>query len=331
MGAIIGSIGNIFKFHKLKIAAIVFFALLFTLISFPYRDLSGILPTKIYEWSGNQVYVQFEDFGLNPIPLGLSMNQVLVEATGRPPIEAGHLDVSPWILGALTGKSGASIDAQGLFGGAVVADYREGDKTKAGNRVANVAVDAQGIQIPLLIKYGKDSGMLNLNLIGTVNLSTQAKIDAFFGEQPSGEVEATFKDLALPAQILRIPVQGGEMQNAIPEVKIGPAKLAAKMGSGNIDIQDFTFGGPKDTINGKLKGQIGLMVKKDNLGTRPQMDSLDLTVDMTMKSTLLADKSVQLATLLIQQYGKPVADGTRFQFKMKLAPGMALPQFSAIQ
>lgn len=332
MGAVVAGIGNLFKFHKLKMAAVVFFTAVFGILSFPYGDLSGILPTKIYEWTGNQAYVQFEDFGLNFVPFGLSMDQVLIEVPGRAPIEAAHIDVSPWILGALTAKTGASVDAQDLFGGLVVADYREGDKTKAGNRVANVAVDAQGLKIPALMKFARESGMGNLNLLGTMNLSTQMTIDALFGEQPAGDLEATFQGLTFPAQILKIPVAGGQLDQALPEVKIGSGKLTARMGRGTINISDFSFGSVRDSIAGKISGQVGLAIRRDAMGTRPQMENIDLTIDLTMKKALLdSDKTLQLATLMINQFGRQTPEGTRFQFRMRMAPGQAMPQFSAAQ
>ncbi|MEK7355078.1 MAG: type II secretion system protein GspN [Bdellovibrionota bacterium] len=332
MGALFGAIGSVFKFHKLKIFFIVVFAAVFGVLTFPYGDLSGILPTVIYEKTGNQIYVQFEDFGLNLFPLGLSMDEVLAEIPGRAPIEAAHVDASPWILGAVTGKMGASIDAQELFGGAIVADYREGDKAKSGNRFANVAVDAQGLKLPLITEFLRNSGMASFSLVGAANISTQLQIDAMFKDQPSGDIEATFTGLTVPAQVFNVQVQGGVMQNPIPEVKVGPAKLSAKMSAGRLDITELSFGSSKDSVAGRIKGNIALQVLKDQLGTRPQMGEMDLVVDLTMKKAFLdSDKSLQLATLLIAQFGREVADGTRYQFRMKMAPGMPLPQFSAVQ
>ncbi|MES2965597.1 MAG: type II secretion system protein GspN [Bdellovibrionota bacterium] len=334
MGALVAGLINIFKFHKLKIAATVFFTALFGILLFPLSDLGGVLPATIHAQTGG-VYVQFEQMGLNLFPFGVSLDQVQVELPGRAPIEAGHIDASPWILGALTAKTGGSVDAQDLFGGIVVADYREGDKAKGGNRIANIAVDAQGVQLPQLAKFLRDSQMLGLSMLGTVNLSTQAQIDALFGQQPAADIDATFTGFSIPNQTMEIS-QGPDMppmKQPIPEIKFGNAKLAAKVGGGNINISEFSFGSAKDSVAGKVRGQIGFTMVKVPNGARPQMGTVDLNIDITMKQSFLdSDSTIKgIVDGFLQRYGSPTQGGMRYTFNMKQSPGMVLPQFSAIQ
>ena len=200
-------ITGIFKFHKMKILATLGFALLFGFILFPFSDLGNVVTAKVSEFTNNTVYLQFDELDVNALPSpGITMGNVLVETTTLPGVKAGELTVKPWILGALTARQGVSVDAIDLFGGAVAADVRDGDKLKSGERAKSIAVDAQGIDLPTLTTFLRDGGILNMALQGKVDLSTSLSVDPVFDDQPTGNVAISAAGLAIPSQTMTIAV-----------------------------------------------------------------------------------------------------------------------------
>lgn len=168
-------IKGLFRYHKLKILSILGFAIVFAFLIFPYDDLADLATMKISEATGNQVYLQFDSLNLNAVPPGVGLEKVAVETPTLPPIKAESISVTPWLSGLILGKQGAEIDATGLFGGAIVADVRDGDKTSAGARYKSVAIDASGLKIPELMNYLREGGLLSLILQGSLDMNTSMR------------------------------------------------------------------------------------------------------------------------------------------------------------
>jgi type II secretion system protein N len=334
MAAAFKFIGNL-RLHKMKFLAVIGFTLMFAFILFPFNDLGDLITAKIAEGTGNQLYVQFDGLGVNVIPaVRVRMDDVLIESGNLPPIKATGLAIAPWVIGALSGRQGVSVDAQGLFGGIVVADYRQGEKLKSGDREVNLAVDGQGLKLPAVTEFLRESGMLTISLTGIADLNTQLKLDPLFDNQPSGAVGLNIAGFSLPGQTLQMNMNGAMMPVQLPELKFGKTKVAAKIGGGQIDIQDFSFGSGAESLSGQAKGNVGLSFRREGQTVRPMITAYELNVDLMVKKEFLTANEkggVGMALSFLNNYRKDTPQGWRYAFKVKGNPNSPMPEISAAQ
>jgi type II secretion system protein N len=334
---ILSPITSLFKYHKLKILGVLAFAILFTLVIFPYDDLADLATSKISQATNNTVYVQFDSLDLGLMPPGLAMGNVSVETTTLPAIKASHLAVSPWLSGLIVGKQGGSVDAKGLFGGIVAADFHDGEKSKSGERSKNIAIDAKGIKLPELSKFLATGNIASFLLQGTLDLSTQAQVDPLFDTQPSGDMTFKIDGLTLPGQTLHVTMAPGSpsMPIALPEVKLGNTKMTAKMVDGSLQIQDLSFGNDS-TLAGKVTGQLGVTFRKSPTGVQPVVGTYDLRVNLKLpRAFVQANEKAGLSlafAMLPPAARKETAKGTELAFRVQPpAPGQGVPLITAIQ
>jgi type II secretion system protein N len=337
VSTIFSPITALFKFHKLKIIIVLGFAVFFAILIFPYDDLSDLATAKVSQLTNNSVYLQFDTLDLGVLPPGVAMGNVSLETTTLPAIKAGRLSLSPWLSGLIVGKQGGSADVKNLFGGVVAADFHEGEKGKSGTRANNIDVDAKGIKLPELAKFLAEGNIASLLLQGVLDLSTQLQIDPAFDTQPSGDVGLKIENFSLPGQTLRITMAPGSapMPLALPEVKLGPTKMTAKMENGSLQIQDFSFGNDS-TLAGKVTGNLGVTFRRSPAGVQPIVGSYDLRVNLKLpKAFVQANEKAGLSlafALLPPAARKETAKGTELAFRVQPpAPGQGIPQITAIQ
>jgi type II secretion system protein N len=333
MRSFIDAFFSIFKYHKSKIFLTFFLAVIFAFWLFPFGDLNDYVTAKISEITGGVWFVESDalNVGFLPAP-SLTLDNVLVDGVGMK-LKTDRLSVSPWVMGALTAKQGASIDANGLFGGSLVADYREGDKMKSGEREKQVAVEARGIKLQLMSLFLRDGGMLNMALTGLLNISSQLNVDPLFDRQPAGSVGIDISGLTLPSQTMSVDFNGSRMPLLLPEVRLGTTKLDAKLNEGEMQIQSLTFGSSKDDVSGNAKGQVSMGFKRDNAGVHPNFGAYDLRVNLLLKKEYLsAIQSGNLGIIFtfIDKFRHDTAGGISYAFRVKGTP-FTNPDFSSIQ
>lgn len=337
MSKLFSPLRSLFRFHKLKMLGVIGFAVLFAFLFFPYDDLADVATSKISQITNNQVYLQFDSLDLGFIPVSLGMENVSVETPTLPTVKAGHLSVAPWLSGLIIGKQGAAIDAQNLFGGAVAADVRDGEKLKSGERSKSIAIDAKGLKLPALSTFLREGGLASFLLQGTLDLSTQLQIDPLFDAQPSGDVGMKIDGFTLPSQTLQIAMAPGSppMPLPVPEMKLGVTKLNAKMQDGVLQIADFTFGNDS-TLAGRVSGQLGVTFRRSSAGVQPVVGTYDLRVNLKLpKDFVAANEKAGLSlafAMLPPAARRDSPKGTELTFRIQPpAPGQGVPQITAIQ
>lgn len=338
MRQVLDAILAIFRFHKMKIVAILSFASLWIFLIFPFGDLSDMLTQKIAEATKNQVYLQFDDMAIGVLTgVNVKLDNVVVESPGFPPMKASRLRIAPWVMGALSGRFGLSVDAMDLFGGLVAADVREGDKLKSGLREMEIGVEADQLKLNEITKILTDAEILKLALDGVLKISTQLKVDPFYEVQPSGAANVTIGNLTLPAQTLELNLNGALLPVPISEMKLGPTRLNAKIGGGQFDIQELSFGTAKEMISGKAKGNVGVSFRKMGPQVVPTITGFDLNVTLTIDEDF-AKTNVKAVLDMLNAYKRvePGPNGTanRWTYNFRLQPpdpGSMFPKFSAPQ
>lgn len=337
MGKIFSPITSLFRFHKLKLVGVLALAILFALLIFPYDDLTDLATAKISQITNNSVYVEFSSLDLGLLPPAVDMGDVAVETATLPAIKASRISVVPWISGLILGKQGAAVDASGLFGGAIATDVREGDKTKSGERIKTIAVDASSLKLGEVSKFLSQGNLSSLLLQGTMSLDTQMVVDPSFEAQPSGDVGIKIDGFTLPGQTLRITMSPGSapMPLSLPEVKMGNTALKAKMGEGTLQITDLSFGNDQ-TLAGKVTGQLGLTFRRSPAGVQPIVGTYDLRINIRMpKAFVQANERAGLSlafAMLPPTARKETAKGTELAFRLQPPlPSQGVPQITAIQ
>src|SRR5262245_32786924 len=118
MGKVLQFFTDIFRHHKLKIITTLLSALFFFVLLFPYDDLSEVVGSTVSEKTNNQVFLQFDKLGFQFFPHpALAFENVDVESTLFPSLQATHLSVAPSLRSLLTFKQGFTADASGLWDG----------------------------------------------------------------------------------------------------------------------------------------------------------------------------------------------------------------------
>lgn len=333
---IFAPIGRFLANHKFKLVGVVIWFLLFCYLLFPFEEISDVISSKITSATNGAWYVQFDDFDFRlwPGSTGVQMRNVLIENATLPAIKADTLAVTPWILGAITGRQGASLDVNGLFGGFVVADYREGDKLKSGEREKRIAVDIEKLKLPQLTRFLREGGLMKLTLKGDLHFSSQIQIDPVFDNQPKGTIDAEINEMALPAQSLLVNFNGVPLPLPLPEMKLGLTHLLAKISDGNVELNSLKISGKNNDISGEATGLLGLRLRRDNFGVNPQLGSYDLRLNLTFKRDFVNANeagSLGLVFNMIRSYRRETATGYQYAFRIKGDASSSMPQISAAQ
>ncbi|MCB0355578.1 MAG: type II secretion system protein GspN [Bdellovibrionales bacterium] len=300
---------NIFKFHKKKLLSIVFFALVFFLILFPYEDLSDLVTENVALATNNQVFITFDDLNLSLIPApGLDMKGVKLELPNLPPIEAQSLSLSPSIASLLAFKLGFVSNIKGLLDGDLQLVVKPGSKTEDKKiQLQAVDIEANNIQLSELKKYLN----LPIQLKGKANLELNAELDPNFVEQPDGEASLMTEKLRLPSTSLPTPF--GELP--FPEMNFEKLTLKGRLTGGDLIIEQFELGSIKDAFSMRLKGRLGLQLIKGPRGIAPLPGAFDLKAEINSKSR--DNKDLQLFLSFLDKYKVTSGDTDRYLLRVK--------------
>lgn len=334
MGQIVQVIANLFRHHKLKILAVLAFALLFFAILFPRTDLADLITAQIVRATG--IYVQFDelDFDLLPAP-GFDAQEIRIEPRGVPPLKAESLEASLALSKLLGLKLGANVSITDIFKGDLDIAYSQGAKTSAGTRREDVTLRADSVDLEALSRYLRDAGVLPMKLEGQVNTSVVASVDPEFAEQPKGELSLEAAKFSLPGQSITVNFNGVPVQQELPPLNLGRVNLkGVKLNDGVLEIQEATIGDNKSDVKGKIKGTLSLRFKKGPGGVLPEMTKADFEMDLNVDKGFLErnQKSVIGGFLILippnAKHETPT--GTRLAFRMRINRPGEMPTFTPL-
>ena len=322
IGQAIGVIVNLFRFHKLKMLAVFVLSLLFFIANFPQEDLSDWVSAKATQATGT--YMQFDRMGINLIPSpGITVEDAVIEPMALPAIEAKKLDAAVSVMSALTAKLAVTADLQGIFKGDVNLDFAQ-----AGGNMNNIAIGASGINLEDVSGFIRKGNLMQpaLALEGGLNLNTDLKVDHTFEQQPSGTIGADIKAFKIPGQTIMIDFNGVPVPMPLPALDIGAVNLKAKMGDGQMDIEQMKFGGPNSDLKGTIKGTVKMNLVRGPAGAIPVINDYNLNIDITAaKSFLNSDMGKSMTLFLGSKVKKDDANETQYAFALRLDPNSRQP------
>lgn len=327
MKNVLDLVRNLLRYHKLKFVSVFLFALIFAVLIFPYNDLRDIITRKISEATDKSVYLQFKSMSL-AFPLGLHVEDVLIETPSLPTLSARSMTLVPGFLGLLTASPSGSVSAEGLFKGSFEASLKSGDKTKAGVRKQVIDVAIEKIALQSLSEFLRSAEFMSLVMQGSLSMKTNVQVDPNFETQPGGTVDVRIASFVIPNPTVQTPLGPFQM----PTMKWDKFNLKGKMADGRLVIEDLTIGdAAKDEIFGKVTGSVNLAFRGKGAQARPEFSGYDLKLDLSVKNSFVENnRSVAPLFDFIGKYKTPSGDSSRYALSIAMAPGQMQPTMKGL-
>ncbi len=331
MNELIGALRSFFQMllrNKWKIALIPLIAIAWVPFLFPYSDLRSVVATNLSRAIGNGTAIDFSHINLAfGFPIALELEGFEFEGPGLPPITADRLVAKPSLSSVFTQSPAGAIEADGLFNGSVIASLSSGAKLKAGGSRQEIKADLSGIQLSSLTEALRRAGMMSFDIQGALDTNATFSIDPAFADQPQGEVFLQAKSISIPSVAIPIPNMGPVQT---PSLQLGRLELKGRMAEGKVQIEDFTFGQGKDSLSGRVKGEMNVTLRKDEQQVRMVPGSFDLRVELNVSKSLMdamSKSGVALALLMVDKYKTTSGENLKYAFRVRAPAFGAQPTF----
>jgi type II secretion system protein N len=314
--------------RKIFLAVIFASAAFFTVMRFPFNDLSDAITSAISAATGNQVYLQAQEMNIHLFPQpAISADGLRVETT-LPAIEAKWAKITPGLFGlifnapsllqaarggsaqALMTHISGSVDAEGVFGGDVELGLGSGKKSENGHERSRITLSLSEINLKEVQQWAD----LPVNMQGKASAAADLQVVPDFQDQPEGEYEFKIAKFVMPAGVVNVPMGEASMPINLPAISLANVNFKGRLVGGSLVIEDGAFGQSKDPLYGRIKGQIALRLIPSGQGLVPQFGSYNLTVDLTTNATI--QKEIGFAFLPLESAKQPTSDGgAKYLFK----------------
>ncbi len=314
------------NFGKFLLGAVLVIVFLFVL--FPFSDLNDLVSSQVSKLTANRVFLQFDNFHINPLTASVTLDKVFVETPQISTLTVEELSATPSISALIQGKPGGTFHAQGFLKGdlkvSLTPSMAGKSDAKDGTKGDKYNLDATAQNLSL--KEIKDLVNLSLPIKGQLAFSTQAIADITFGEQPEGEITVTISKFELPTSSLTLQDLG---RVNLPEIKLALIELKGKLANGKFTIESGKVGTNKDEFYGDIKGDLGLTIQ--NMGGQivPIIGAYNISLDMKAKPAFKERAKFFLSFL--DGYKKELSDGTQYKFKIQATAAGRPPQFTQLQ
>lgn len=307
--------------RKKEIFIAVVCYVLFSILIFPYSDLSDLVTEKVAEQTQGQVFLSFDDLGLAFLPPGVNLSEVSVETGFMPQMKMSNLSLAPSIAGLLAFKPGFVARAEGLFGGDVDLTYKTGEKITDELNMQQVFLEMSGTQLKPLSKLAN----LPLEVRGTGNIEFDGQIDPGFGKQPESEIKLQLKNILIPAGTVPTPL--GPL--AIPTVKFKKIDMEGRLVNGELIIEKGSVGDDDDDIRGSLTGNVDVKFVRQGNQVIPVLGGYNLKLDMTL--TRGAEKNFGIFLSFIDKFKQLTGNGARYPIQLKGSSFQVPPEMSFLR
>lgn len=290
--------------------------LLFTVLFFPFSDLSDLVTTQVYKMTGNQVYLEFKELGLNVVPTpGVSLEKVKLETPILQNIKLNSLNIRPSILGLISLKPGVSISGDGFFGGDISLSTKGGDKNEKGELKQQINLELDSIQLQEIASQFK----LPVGLEGKASLELGAQIDPIMKEQPEGDIELTAKPFKIKGGNINTGMMGDIV---LPAINLSQASLIGNFKQGKLKIKKIVLGKDSDEVQIKIDGDFSLRVTP--FGGRSPISPGPYALNLNISASQEFQQKFGLYLTFIEHFKKNSGNRTLYNFKLS-ASGVKMP------
>ncbi len=313
---------SLFLKNKGKFVLMLVSALVFSVVLFPFGDLSDLITAQVSKATGNQLYLQFDKMRLSLIPSpGVEMESVLVETRGFPPLSTDELVLSPSLKTLITQKPAGTISAKGFLRGDLDLSMQPGSKSDNGVERQEITINAKSLNLSEL----RSLLQLPVALRGQVNLSSKALADLALREQPDVDVSLKVDRFELPTS--NVNTMMGPL--TLPEIKLASVELKGRLSAGKFIIETGVIGKNSDEVYGTIKGNIGLTLQKQGNNVAPIMGSYNFDVNLNVRKSF--QEKANLFLTFVDNYKTPTADGAEYKFKVSAGSPQVPPSISALR
>lgn len=309
-------IKNIFTNHKMKFVILILFIGVFTVLFFPFSDLSDAITSEVSARTNNQVYLQFDELSLGFAPqLALKMENVLVEGASLPlEITLKNLWVAPSILSLIKQQLGGKIKGEGLYEGDISLSVSKSTKLQSPEALwADLNYD--NFNLKDLTKALQKTQGLPFTASGTGQMTATVDFDPTAKTQPDGLFELNLKNPQIPTFTIDNPQTGSI---PLPAINMEKIILKGKIKDGKVIISDSALGTTKDDLFVKISGEL-------NVQTSPGFQEVtvnfyNLALDITMKDAFQMQMGKTYMSLFDGFFGKFKSSGgnqSRYAFRVE--------------
>ena len=318
----------IFLQHKMKIVLLLACSLMFFVLFFPLTELGEKIVAETN--ASGLIYLEFETMDLHFFPRpAVVMKQALVESPMIEQVEVQSLRVAPSILASIQFaftqvlKPHVSIEAEGLFGGALDANTSASSKIKDPQAVLLDLVYSD-FEIKSLVKSLMPQSPVSPSAQG--QLSAKIDMDPSMKTQPEGTVELSLAKLVIPQ--FELSTSFGMM--ALPAMNFQKVILKGTLKNGKLLIKETQLGSGSDEMILKVSGEMDVRVFP---GGTPTFGFYSLAVDLSLKKSMQTKlgSAADAVQSFLGKYSTTTSDGLRYAFRIQ-ANGFndPMPNFTAL-
>lgn len=318
VGKLIAMFIDLFRLHKLKMVSVVFSALIFAVFLFRYDDLSEVVSTMVSENTQNQVFLQFDELGFQLFPYpALAVENVVVDSSFMPSLQARHLSLAPSVTGFLSFRPGFNAGIRDVWKGDVDIELKTGKKNAQGATQQLIRLDIEKIDLAKV----NETLDLPLKLQGSLSGDSNLALDPSFAVQPEGDLILRVKELRFPASTIPIPGWGAV---AIPGMSWANITLKGKLKDGKLLIEQADLGSNTDALNAIVRGEVDMrFLAQENSQATLVWGGYQMSVDLNIHKKL--DKDFGIVNGFIGQYRTATSTGSRYRFRVSAAQVAAPP------
>lgn len=280
---LISPIRNVFYYHKKKLAFFILALLLFTVVLFPYSDLTSFSKEKInhaIKPSGSSV--DYSNIGFNLIPFGVQTTDFELSSRSlKTPLKLKSITLRPNLLSFAKLQPGGTAVLDGLFAGLASLSFSLNGKTAEQTQKFNLDADVKNISLPEIIAFQK----LPYKIKGNLNGNMFASGEESFRVQPKGEFKFNLRNVILP-EVISIPNFG---DLTLPKKVVWQnSNLFGKFEKGKITIQEGTLGTKTAPMNGRYKGYLNCSFHKSGQSCTDYSFKVEIELSAEFQRSLLA-------------------------------------------
>jgi hypothetical protein len=293
--------------------------IVFFLWLFPLNDLRDFATIKVYEQTGQKVFVLFNSVHIGLFPPQLSFEEVKISTPQLgSTLETKIFKIIPYSDLFIKQLPAGEVQLEGFFSSQTQASIKPGKTLENGSRLHKITLTSDHLNLKEL----SDKLKLPVKPAGITHLSLQGEIDPSFSLQPDFDFDFSIKNLELPPS--QIETLLGPLN--LPPMKIGEAKGKGRWSAGKIQIESLQFGKLTQDISGTVKGFVNLSLQ--NLGgqIRPEISSYQFDIDLIINQSI--EPQLGLLLSLLDSYKSKTPEGhSRYRFKSSGQNFYAPPQF----
>jgi hypothetical protein len=269
--------------------------------------LRELVTIKVYEQSGQKVFILFNTVNLGLFPPHLSVGELKISA---PPlissIGARQVTVIPYSDLFIKQAPAGEVVIEGLWSGETRATLKPGKLLENNVKSQRISLNTEKLNLKELAEALR----MPIRFKGRASLSVNGEFDPSIVTQPDFDFDLQVNNLELPAS--QIETLLGPLN--LPQMRLGEARLKGRWAGGKAQIESLQLSKSPDNIKGSGKGYFNISLQNRSGQIIPEIGSYQLELDLIIGQTL--EPQLGLFLSLLEPYKTQSSLGLRYRFKL---------------